>query len=47
MIQKLFWSIVLLFILFVLTVFKAPDIAKSIADLAGYPNLPEKITELK
>lgn len=47
MIRKLFWSIVLLFILFVLSVFKAPDIAKSIAELAGYPNLPEKIVELK
>lgn len=47
MIQKLFWSVILLFILFILAVFKAPDIAKSLADMAWYPNLPEKIIEIK
>ena len=47
MIQKLFWSIILLFILFILAVFKAPDLAKSVAELAGFPNLPTNITEFK
>jgi hypothetical protein len=47
MLRKLFWSAILLFILFVLAVFKAPELAKSVADLAGYPNLPSKIKELK
>ena len=37
----------MIFVLFVLTVFKAPDLAKSIAELAGYPNLPAKIISIK
>lgn len=47
MLRKLFWSAIVLIVLFILAVFKAPELAKSIADLAWYPNVPEKITEFK
>lgn len=47
MLKKLFWSAILLFILFILAVFKVPEVAKSLADMAWYPNLPGKITEMK
>jgi hypothetical protein len=38
---------VMVIILFVLTVFKAPDLAKSISWLAGFPNLPASIISIK
>lgn len=38
---------VMVIILFVLTVFKAPDLAKSISELAGFPNLPANIISIK
>lgn len=47
MLKKIFWTAILLFILFVLAVFKAPEVAKSVANIIGYPNLPESITKLK
>lgn len=47
MLKKLFWSLILLWVLFVLSVFKAPELATSIANLAGFPNLPEKIQSFK
>lgn len=47
MIKKIFWFIVILFVLFILSVFKAPEVAKSIANVAGYPNLPDKILLFK
>lgn len=47
MLRKLFWSVILFVILFILSVFKAPDLAQSIADLAGFPNLPTKIVQAK
>jgi methyl-accepting chemotaxis protein len=38
---------VMIIILFVLTIFKAPDLAKSISELAGFPNLPANIISIK
>ena len=47
MLKKIFWSAILLFILFILAVFNAPDIASSIANTLGFPNLPKNITSIK
>lgn len=47
MLKKIFWWMIVLIILFVLTVFKAPDLANSIAELAGFPNLPTNIISIK
>lgn len=45
--QKIFWWAVLIFTLFVVSVFKAPEIADSIGNTFGFPNLTEKIREFK
>lgn len=45
--QKIFWWAVLIFTLFVVSVFKAPEIADSIGNTFGFPNFTEKIREFK
>ena len=37
----------MIFVLFILCVFKAPEVAKSIANVTGFPNLPDKILSFK
>jgi peptidoglycan hydrolase CwlO-like protein len=47
MLKKIFWSWILLFILFILAVFNTPNIANSIANALGFPNLYKNITSIK
>lgn len=47
MLKKIFWWFILIVILFILSIFKAPDLAKSISWVIWFPNLSINIYEFK
>ncbi|MCP4523110.1 MAG: hypothetical protein GY828_02725 [Candidatus Gracilibacteria bacterium] len=47
MLQKLLLSILILLVLFILSIFNAPELAGALSNMFGYPNLPKQVIEFK